>query len=338
MSIERSSSRRVMVGILSRKWGKNTLTSVTLGNQVKTLLPYMFAKAGFATLNLNKVETIGSYALTNSAITNITIPATLTEICNHAFNGCSSLSSLVFESSATPLTMGFQTGTDERGPFYQSPLAFINLDRELVMNEDYAANCNEWDEGIFSNKYYDNEALTAQIYLGNNVHTILPYMFSTLRMEQLHLPKAVDKIGEKDKNVVERCNRLNAIVFYDDEVRPEVADNAFGNKEALQNYNYFLFMPRYSVVVQDDSVSLYYTDATDNGTYWHTLGEVMVDSSHEYIHQPHVHKGNGIYVQRYYDTVNKKAQPGYEWYVARYCGQYDENTYVDITPLVAPAE
>ena len=318
--------------------GKSALTSVTLGDDVKTLLPYMFAQAGFATLNLNKVETIGSYALTNSAITNITIPATLTEICNHAFNGCSSLSSLVFESSATPLTMGFQTGTDERGPFYQSPLAFINLDRELVMNEDYATNCNEWDEGIFSNKYYDNEALTAQIYLGNNVHTIHPYMFSTLRMEQLHLPKSIDKIGEKDKNVVERCNRLNAIVFYDDEVRPDVADNAFGNKETLQNYNYFLFMPRYSVDVQDDSVSLYYTDATDNGTYWHTLGEVMVDSSHEYIHQPHVHKGNGIYVQRYYDTVNKKAQPGYEWYVARYCGQYDENTYVDITPPVAPTE
>ena len=316
--------------------GKSALTSVTLGDDVKTLLPYMFAQAGFATLNLNKVETIGSYALTNSAITNITIPATLTEICNHAFNGCSSLSSLVFESSATPLTMGFQLGgVADHGPFYQSPLAFINLDRELVMDEDYTTYCDEWDEGVFSNEYYDNEALTAQIYLGNNVHTIHPYMFSTLRMEQLHLPKSIDKIGN---NVVDRCNRLNAIVFYDNEVRPEVADNAFGNKEALQNYNYFLFMPRYSVDVSENGESLYYTHKNDNGTYWHTLCDVMVASGHQYVHPPHVSKGDGIYLQRYYDTVNNKAKPGYEWYVARYCGDYDENTYVDITPPVAPAE
>ncbi len=319
--------------------GKAELATVTLGSQVKDLSPFMFAESAITALDLNQVESIGKNALAKADFTDLTIPATTSFIDDNAFLDCDKLANLTFAANESKeLTIGFQPGTDERGPFYQSPLAFINLDRELVMNEDYAANCDEWDEGIFSNEYYDNEALTAQIYLGNNVHTIHPYMFSTLRMEQLHLPKSIDKIGEKDKNVVERCNKLNAIVFYDDEVRPEVADNAFGNKETLQNYNYFLFMPRYSVDVQDNSVSLYYTDATDNGTYWHTLGEVMVDSSHEYIHQPHVHKGNGIYVQRYYDTVNKKAQPGYEWYVARYCGQYDENTYVDITPPVAPAE
>ena len=299
--------------------GKSALTSVTLGDDVKTLLPYMFANAGFATLNLNKVETISSYALTNSAITNITIPATTTEICNHAFNGCSSLSSLVFESSATPLTMGFQLGgAADHGPFFQSPLSYIKLDREIELNDSYKQYGDESDEGIFSNDHYSNDELgVTKLVLGSNVKTIHPYMFAKTRVQQLHLPETVETIG---KNVIEDNKVINAIVFYDEEERPNVADGAFGAEsnwlfEGLipGNYQYYIFVPRYRGRLSNYEDELYYTtDDLMKGNYWAALHRIVVDNQPKQSY-PQVHQVDGRdHEFRYLDVA------GYEWYRERY--------------------
>ena len=299
--------------------GKSALTSVTLGDDVKTLLPYMFAKAGFATLNLNKVETIGSYALTNSAITNITIPATMTEICNHAFNGCSSLSSLVFESSATPLTMGFQLGgAADHGPFFQSPLSYIKLDREIELNDSYKQYGDESDEGIFSNEHYSDDDLgVTKLVLGSNVKTIHPYMFARTRVQQLHLPETVETIG---KNVIEDNEVINAIVFYDEKERPDVADGAFGADSNWLlaglipgNYQYYIFVPRYRGRLSSPENELYYTtDDLMNNTYWDALHRIVVDDQPKQSY-PQAHKVDGRdHEFRYLDVA------GYEWYKQRY--------------------
>ncbi|MBO5805879.1 MAG: leucine-rich repeat domain-containing protein, partial [Tidjanibacter sp.] len=334
LTIERSSTpltvcNQADTDLLSSFYGPfydSPLKTIYLGREInyvkvsgETFTPaekghgFFASKQSVETVNISlspEVNTISEYMFAGLKIKNFYISKYVTNIAGYAFYDCSELSSLTFEPSTTPLTIGFQKGGDDRGPFYQSPLAFISLHRDLVMDEEYATNCDEWDEGVFSNKYYDNNDLTTQIYLGDNyVTTILPYMFSAVRMEQLHLPSSINKIG---KNVVDHCYKLNAIVFYNSEKRPDVlADNAFGDADVLDDNNYFLFMPRWTVSEIDDQ-SVYYKASSDGGTYWQTLSTVMVDADHIFFpHQPHCN-----YWQRYYDENG--AKPGYEWYKERY--------------------
>lgn len=288
---------------------KTTLANVTLGDDVKTISPYMFANSAITSLDLKSVVTIGNYALKDADFTSIIIPASVSSIDGYAFYDCSSLSSLKFESGSEPLTIGAQIGSSDVGPFWQSPLSIIGLDRELVMDDEYAKNCDEWDEGVFSNKYYDDaNQPVAKLSLGNNVKTIHPYMFAATRIQQLHLPESVGKIG---KNVIERCDSLNAIVFYNDKVRPEVETGAFGTAETLLANNCFLFMPWRTVY--RNGASLYYNPDDERvQNYWHVLYPRMVDedviSKIEYRIQPH---DESLYLD----------VPGYEWYRKRYKDQ-----------------
>ena len=288
---------------------KTTLANVTLGDNVKTISPYMFANSAITSLDLKNVVTIGNYALKGADFTSIIIPASVSTIDGYAFYDCSSLSSLKFESGSEPLTIGAQIGSSDVGPFWQSPLSIISLDRELVMDDEYAKYCDDWDEGVFSNKYYDDaNQPVAKLSLGNNVKTIHPYMFAATRIKQLHLPESVGKIG---KNVIERCDSLNAIVFYNDKVRPEVETGAFGTAETLLANNCFLFMPWRTV--NRTAGSLYYNrDDEAWQTYWHVLYPAMVDedviSKNEYRPQPH---DESLYLDG----------PGYEWYRKRYKDQ-----------------
>ena len=298
---------------------KTTLANVTLGDNVKTISPYMFANSAITSLDLKSVVTIGNYALKAADFTSITIPASVSTIDGYAFYDCSSLSSLKFESGSEPLTIGAQLGTSsDVGPFWQSPLSIISLDRELVMDDKYAKSCDDWDEGVFSNKYYDDaNQPVAKLSLGNNVKTIHPYMFAATRIQQLHLPESVDKIG---KNVIEGCELLNAIVFYNDKVRPEVETGAFGTAETLLANNCFLFMPWRTVY--RNGASLYYNPGDKAAqNYWHVLYPTMVDEDaianivDGYRIQPH---DESLYLDK----------SGYEWYRKRY---YNQET---ITPPV----
>lgn len=111
--------------------------------------------------------------------------------------------------------------------------------------------------------------------------------------------------------MVDECPILNAIVFYDDNTRPVVADNAFGVADVLDDYNYFLFLPRWTLNISGNATSVYYTHNDDQNKYWQDLCMVMTDVGHDYIHSPLV-LNNREYWKRYYD------KPGYEWYTARY--------------------
>jgi hypothetical protein len=149
-----------------------TLTSVTLGDQVKTLHPYMFAGTGITAINLNKVETIGNCAFINTAIPALTVPGYVNTIGNDVFNGCTALTSLVFKpsTSSTALTVGYNTG--DKGLFADSPLTSVNLDREIIYNYpsgylDTAA------EGLFGNK-----STLTDIVFGDQLQTLTPYMFA----------------------------------------------------------------------------------------------------------------------------------------------------------------
>ncbi len=150
--------------------GKSLGDGVTLGEQVHTLLPYMFY---------------------NSGITSLKIPGTVMEIKDNAFYNCTTLASVRFEAGTENLTIGFQPGTDERGPFYQSPLTNIYVNRELVASETYAAARDQWDEGIFSTSF-DDAVVT--VILQGNVKTISDYMFAGVQMETIWIPREVETI------------------------------------------------------------------------------------------------------------------------------------------------
>ena len=163
--------------------------SVTLSNNVKTIVRNMFG---------------------GCPITEITIPASVTKIQNNAFEDCTKLSSVTFESSTTPLTIGYQARLDNVGPFYHSPLSYIKLDRELVPSASYQNMLDDWDMGVFSNSHYDDDDLTTTVNLGSNVKTILPWMFSGVRVHNIWIPETVTSI---ENSAFYDCRYLNDVTM-----------------------------------------------------------------------------------------------------------------------------
>ena len=169
--------------------GHSLEDGITLGEQVHTLLSNMF---------------------NNSGITSISIPATVMKIRDYAFYNCTELSSIRFEASAVPLTIGFQSASDlanQVGPFYQSPLTNIYVNRELVASESYAAARNQTDEGIFSTPFDDAKVT---VTLQGNVKTISDYMFSGVQMHTIWIPREVTSIG---KSAFEDCSLLYGVTL-----------------------------------------------------------------------------------------------------------------------------
>ena len=268
-------------------------TTVTLGGQLSELPKFVFAGLD---------------------IESISIPQVVNKINGWAFYNCSKLSTVRFESSTTPLTIGAQSSSSDNGPFWQSPLSNIYLNRELVMDEEYAEYCDQSDEGIFSNKYYDDDDQPiTKLIIGNNMKTILPYMFASTRIQQLHIPENIDKVC---KNVVEDNKVLNAIIFYDNVVRPEVEYGAFGEvglfNEPPGNWQYFVFVPKGRGGLHSNATDLYFTvDDLMADNYWNDIHSIMVEAEGTDPWCVLTIDGR-TYESRYLDVA------GYEWYKDRY--------------------
>ena len=177
-------------GLFVNHFPPNQSVSVTLGDQVRTILNNMF---------------------TSVKIEHITIPGTVMEIKDDAFSSCLQLSSIRFEASTNPLTIGFHPAPtsigNECGPFYHSPLTSIYVNRELVASASYAAARDQSDEGIFSTSFDDAEV---EVTLQGNVKTISDYMFSGVNMQTIWIPKEVKSIG---KSAFESCSNLYGVTL-----------------------------------------------------------------------------------------------------------------------------
>ena len=164
--------------------------NVYIGDNVKTISKYMFANLGIITLS---------------------IPGNVTKIEDYAFYGCSKLAQLHFLEGDQPLEIGFQPGTDEVGPFYQSPLSRLFIRRQLNPSASYAAALNNNDEGIFSSTYYNNNDYpTTKIEVLENLTTIHKYMFACSRISNITIPASVTSI---ENDAFDNCYKLKEVHF-----------------------------------------------------------------------------------------------------------------------------
>ena len=138
-------------GMFANKFYDDVETvSVTLGGNLKTISKYMF--------NYLHVQ-------------EITIPGSVTLIEDLAFDGCENLKRITFEVSDEELKIGIQDESSDVGPFYDSPLSYVYLGRNLISTDD---DLDATDEGVFSNRF----KLPMKVEFGGSFTTILPYMFS----------------------------------------------------------------------------------------------------------------------------------------------------------------
>ena len=226
--------------------GKETLTQVTLGEQVKKLHPYEFA---------------------GSSITSITIPSNITEIGDNAFLECTKLATVNIEECSKPLKIGYQlvrviSGfdiTSEFGPFYDSPLESVTLKREINYvkedGTDFVTNgLDEWDEGLFATEH---DKLT-QISLGGGLRNILPYMFAKASVSgSVWIPNTIESIGDK---AFYDCDNLGGLTLgYDGTTTfPSIGAGVF---EGCSNSNIY-------IKVRESVYNSFIDKATNNQLGW----------------------------------------------------------------------
>ena len=127
-----------------------------------------------------------------NALQTVVIDGGVNSIGNEAFDGCSKLTSVTFEGSTTNLRLGFQDGTlSDKGPFYDSPLTYINLNRQIDYIYD---NLDATDEGVFANV---NTSTPATVVLGENVKAIHNWMFYGVPISTLTIPASINAIGKE---------------------------------------------------------------------------------------------------------------------------------------------
>ena len=127
------------------------------------------------TYAVTSVKESGFYG---TGITSVTIPASVMNIGNAAFQACGSLSSITIEDSETPLTMA---GSWYERPLW-SPASTIYIGRNLTLTgeDDYPLT-------------YD----VTSVEFGPKVTTINPYLFSeNSKLENLTIGSGVTTIGE----------------------------------------------------------------------------------------------------------------------------------------------
>ncbi len=217
--------------------GIETLTDVTIGEQVKTIEKFMFAGTGITTLKFDEpsVATIKKFAFNEcESLESLTIPGCVTTIENDVFDGCSGLTALNFLPSATdtPLVIGYDEDDGEDENLFEddcTKLATLDLNRELDYNTGFGEeNINSNSEGMFGGI----ESLTT-VRLGEQVKTIEKYMFAGTNIVQLTIPESVTTIKEHafsdcaelikchnlgnpttiEQYTFNNCEKLDAIIF-----------------------------------------------------------------------------------------------------------------------------
>lgn len=143
--------------------------------------------------NKYTVNIIEDNAFSNSSITSITIPNTVTRIDDNVFNNCSKLTSLIIEDGDLSISCGNQSTTD--GLFVACPLTDVYLGRKVYNSK-----------GCFK-----NQKSLKNITIGNRVSEISVSLFSgCTSIETIIIPPSVTTI---DQYAFSGCTSLQRIVL-----------------------------------------------------------------------------------------------------------------------------
>ena len=180
------------------------------------------------------VTSIPEYAFGNTAITSVTIPASVGSVGARAFQLCHSLSSIVIEDSETPLQW--------LGGTYYTPLFNMNntssytlyLGRDLITKGDgcyfpYATSVTIGDQVTMINDYlFQNAAKLGSVTIGNGVTSIGAYAFqgtgTDVKTQSISMGNNVTIIGTY---AFQGCSKLTEITLPD--VLTAIPEYAFGN-------------------------------------------------------------------------------------------------------------
>ena len=199
-------------------FNETKLVSVTLPAGVKTLTTAFQKIATLTEFNFaadNQITSIPNQALDSTGITSITIPSNVTTIGNRAFNGCSKLASVTFETNAsgktaltkidysafagTALTQFILPETSKSTLSFGykmfagcEKLTTVQLPKQVTS----LANAFEGCYSITSLSFPDNENLSVEdgiIY--NADKTAIQYVMKDIATANLVIPDGVTEIG-----------------------------------------------------------------------------------------------------------------------------------------------
>ena len=186
------------------------------------------------------MTSIGYDAFYNcSSLTTITIPVGVTSIGGSAFCGCTALKKVIFEDCSKTLLLDCISGS---GLFYDCPLEFVYIGRNLSYNCDYSPfyesgryptiSFGDSITAISPSLFYGNSSLTT-ITIPEGVTSIGSSAFENCSsLTTINIPEGVTSIGSY---AFYRCSNLTAINI--PEGVTSIGDNAFASCTSLTTIN-----------------------------------------------------------------------------------------------------
>ena len=180
--------------------GNSSIKEIILGENVTSIGNAAFEGcSGLTSVTIpENVTSIGEKAFRHcEGITSITIPSSVTSIGNQAFAGCVELKEIIFEDGAETLSLAHNSDEASIGPFYECPLEYVYLGRNLNIN---------WGYNYFS-PFQDANT----IEIGNGVTTIADYTFrGCYNLTSITISEGITEIGY---DAFEDCNELTQVTF-----------------------------------------------------------------------------------------------------------------------------
>lgn len=158
-------------------------------NDTNLLIPETVEKDGI-TYQVTEVDESAFKDCTG--ITTLYVPASVTSIGNYAFNGCTALSEITLADGKEPLSIGYNTYTQEsygRGMFRDCPLKKLYLGRNLTY-ESYGSFDSQWGFSPFAN------TPLADVTIGSCVTSVYRQCFRNTQVAHIEIPSSVTYIAD----------------------------------------------------------------------------------------------------------------------------------------------
>ena len=184
--------------------GCSGLTSVSLPEKLTIIPSSLFENCR----NLQSVvisglvRTIENNAFYNTALTDLTIPGSVTSIGNYVFNGCTAIKEITFEDGDETLKLGYNyynsSSAGGKSLFYDCPIEKLYLGRNLSYNTSY---------GYGYSPFYGKINL-ADATIGSSVTKLPENLFNSCNsLTTIIIPNSVNSIG---KEAFSGCSALQA--------------------------------------------------------------------------------------------------------------------------------